>query len=199
MLAPVRSSLALLIWLWGPSASVFAQAPHAAAARFHHCHHRRGRRCHTPRASGRDDAPRGSAAAIPGPLDDRGRAAAGATIHVGRLASLRRGPLASRLTGAAPGPEGYRISTAPDSLVVAGADERGVLFGVGRLLRALEIAHERVAAARRRSTSPRRPSWRCVGISSATGPRPIPTTRGTSRNGNSTSATSPSSAPTRSS
>ena len=68
----------------------------------------------------------------------------GATIHVGRLASLRRGPLATRLNGAAPGPEGYRITTAPNSLVVAGADERGVLFGVGHVLRTLELSPGRV-------------------------------------------------------
>lgn len=39
----------------------------------------------------------------------------------------------------APGREGYRIASRPDGVVIAGADERGVLFGVGRLLRTLEL------------------------------------------------------------
>ena len=72
------------------------------------------------------------------------RAASGPPIHVGRLASLRRGPLAGRLSGTAPGAEGYRLVSDAGAVVVAGADERGVLFGVGRLLRALDIGHDKV-------------------------------------------------------
>jgi hypothetical protein len=44
----------------------------------------------------------------------------------------------------APGREGYHLVSAGDSVTVAGADERGVLFGVGRLLRALEMRPGRI-------------------------------------------------------
>lgn len=44
----------------------------------------------------------------------------------------------------APGREGYRIVTARDGVTITGADERGVLFGVGRLLRALDMRTGRV-------------------------------------------------------
>jgi hypothetical protein len=54
-----------------------------------------------------------------------------------------------------PGPaskaaEGYRVGTEPDrqSVVVAGNDPRGVLFGVGRLLRTLRITRGRVLLPR---------------------------------------------------
>ena len=144
MLAPVRSCLALLVWLWGVPALVHAQGP-------------------TPQSLdlttativvATDATPRERAAAtmLLEEVQRRSlarwvlgdRATSGPAIHVGRLASLRRGPLASRLGGAAPGAEGYRISTGPGGVVVAGADERGVLFGVGRLLRAMDIARETV-------------------------------------------------------
>jgi hypothetical protein len=66
-------------------------------------------------------------------------------IHVGRLAQLRKGPAASLLgTGAAPGAEGFRLRSSGDAVAIGGADERGVLFGVGRLLRALEMSPGRV-------------------------------------------------------
>jgi hypothetical protein len=144
MLAPVRSSVALLVWLWGFSAPVHAQAPTPPPLDF----------TTATIVVAADATPRERAAAtmLLEEVQRRSlarwtiadRPAAGAAIHVGRLASLRRGPLAARLNGAAPGPEGYRIATAPDSLVVAGADERGVLFGVGRLLRTLELSREHV-------------------------------------------------------
>ena len=43
----------------------------------------------------------------------------------------------SRATGSA---EGYRIQTTAHQVTVAGNDERGILFGIGRLLRELRIA-----------------------------------------------------------
>lgn len=44
----------------------------------------------------------------------------------------------------APGREGYHLVTTPNGVTIAGADERGVLFGVGRLLRALDMRRGRV-------------------------------------------------------
>lgn len=144
MLAPVRSSVALLTWLWGMSAPVHAQAPATQPLDL----------TTATIVVAADATPRERAAAtmLLEEVQRRSlarwtlaeRASAGPAIHVGRLPSLRRGALASRLTGAAPGAEGYRISSSRDGLVIAGADERGVLFGVGRVLRTLEIAHDRV-------------------------------------------------------
>jgi hypothetical protein len=58
------------------------------------------------------------------------------------------GPLAPRLTRdrEATRPEGYRIRSEADprSVLVVGQDARGVLFGVGRLLRELRMARGRV-------------------------------------------------------
>lgn len=147
MLAPVRSCLALLVCLLGMSTTVSAQGSSAQPLDF----------TTATIVVAADATPRERAAAtmLLEEVQRRSlarwtlgeRAQSGATIHVGRLASLRRGPLAARLNGAAPGPEGYRIATASNSIVVAGSDERGVLFGVGRLLRTLEIAHDRVRLA----------------------------------------------------
>lgn len=144
MLAPVRSRLALLVCLGGLPATALAQAPASQSLDL----------TASTIVVAADATPRERVAAtmLLEEVQRRSlarwtvadRASAGATIHVGRLASLRKGALASRLTGAAPGPEGYRITTAPGSVVIAGADERGVLFGVGRLLRAMEIGHDRV-------------------------------------------------------
>jgi hypothetical protein len=143
MSAPVRSTLALLGWLGLLSAPVSAQAPaqplDLSTATI----------VITADATPRE---RMAATVLLEEVQKRSlvrwtiadRAASGATVHVGRLASLRRGPLANRLGGQAPGAEGYRISTVPGSIVVAGTDDRGVLFGVGRLLRALEIHRDRV-------------------------------------------------------
>ena len=108
MLAPVRSCVALLAVFLGVSAPVFAQAPTSQPLDF----------TTATIVVAADATPRERAAAtmlleevqrrsrVHWTLSDR--AAAGATIHVGRLASLRRGPLSARLNGAAPGPEGYR-------------------------------------------------------------------------------------------
>jgi hypothetical protein len=43
-----------------------------------------------------------------------------------------------------PKPEGFQIITRADSVIIAGNDVRGVLFGVGRLLRALAYGREAV-------------------------------------------------------
>ena len=102
--------------------------------------------------------------------------------------------------------EGYWLRTIDDergrgapTVLVAGNDARGVLFGVGRLLR--DAAHEagQGGAARSDRAGLVRRGIRSAGISSATGPRPTPTTPGTCRSGSGTSATWPSSAPTPSS
>jgi hypothetical protein len=56
-------------------------------------------------------------------------------------------------------PEGYRIATAPSAVWVVGEDDRGVLYGVGKLLRSLEIRRESVVlpAQLSLSTSPHYP------------------------------------------
>ncbi len=144
MLAPVRRFFTFLVLAWGLSALAHAQAPALAPLDLSSA---------TIVVAGDATARERTAATMlleevgkrtRAPWTIAERAAAGPVIHVGRLASLRRGPLASRLAGPAPGAEGYRIATSPDGVVVAGADERGVLFGVGRLLRALEISRDRV-------------------------------------------------------
>lgn len=70
-------------------------------------------------------------------------------IYVGQRGALARAypPLAPALAaGAEPKPEGYQIvTTGPGTLVVAGNDARGVLFGAGRLLRALDYGRETVS------------------------------------------------------
>jgi hypothetical protein len=144
MLAPVRSFLALLLWVVALTSPVYAQATTTPPLDL----------SVSTIVVAADATPRERAAAtmlleevqrrslVRWTMADR--SSSGAAIHVGRLAGLRRGPLAARLNGPAPGAEGYRISTAPGSIVVAGADERGVLFGVGRLLRSLEMSRTRV-------------------------------------------------------
>ncbi|MCB1020216.1 MAG: hypothetical protein KDC27_09820, partial [Acidobacteria bacterium] len=52
-----------------------------------------------------------------------------------------------RVDTAVPGPEGYRIRTAGRRIEIAGTDKRGVLFGVGRLLRSLDWAPGRASLA----------------------------------------------------
>jgi hypothetical protein len=90
----------------------------------------------------------------------------GPTIVVGSAAAL--GPLAAHLSGgpddgaAADHPEGFRIWTQGQRypvVVVRGNDARGVLFGVGRLLRELRMDRDRVRlpAAFRIATAPRYP------------------------------------------
>jgi hypothetical protein len=84
-------------------------------------------------------------------------------IIVGQEAAFAdRGPeVRALLSGiAAPeGPEGYRLAADASGrvVIVAGNDERGVLYGVGRLLRELRMARGRVAlpAEVRAATAPR--------------------------------------------
>jgi hypothetical protein len=70
-------------------------------------------------------------------------------IAVGRSASLR--PLAAsrmdRLDGAPAGAEGFRVQAVDGGIIVAGNDERGVLFGVGWLLRNLRMERGRILEA----------------------------------------------------
>ncbi|MDA0204738.1 MAG: alpha-glucuronidase family glycosyl hydrolase [Acidobacteria bacterium] len=64
------------------------------------------------------------------------------TIAVGPIAKVRdyAGALAGEVTSAEqPGPEGYVLRTGDHAVVIAGADPRGVLYGVGHLLRKLEM------------------------------------------------------------
>lgn len=66
-------------------------------------------------------------------------------IELGTLARL--GQRAGADVGAgrpAPGREGYHLVSTSRGVTVRGADERGVLFGVGRLLRALDMRRNRV-------------------------------------------------------
>ena len=143
MFAPVRTSIALVAWMWGLAASVHAQSPAPALDL-----------TTSTIVVAADATPRERAAAtmLLEEVQRRSlarwtiadKAASGPVVHVGRLATLRKGALASRLQGPAPGAEGYRLTSSPAGVVVAGADERGVLFGVGRLLRAMDIGHERV-------------------------------------------------------
>lgn len=73
----------------------------------------------------------------------------GPTILVGSKESLAPIISQSRLAMMEPStsPEGYQIQVFPDAatIVVLGNDERGVLFGVGRLLRELRMGRGRVA------------------------------------------------------
>ena len=70
-------------------------------------------------------------------------------IAVGKESSLRGFPPATPLLKRLPKPggaEGYRIQAVENSaaILVVGNDERGVLFGVGRLLRELRMARGKV-------------------------------------------------------
>jgi len=85
-------------------------------------------------------------------------------IRVGRIGALPGGDPVSAAAGlATPGAEGFQI-TASDlgrtaQVTVAGTDERGVLFGVGRLLRELRLDRGAIglAPALRLSTTPQTP------------------------------------------
>ena len=85
------------------------------------------------------------------------------------------------------GAEGYQVrvrkETSAPAVFIIGNDARGVLFGVGRLLRELHMERGRRQHARMIWISPPPPSIRCAGISSATAPSAIPTTPGTCRLG----------------
>ena len=68
-------------------------------------------------------------------------------IALGPLAKVREfaGSFARNLSVAAkPGAEGYVIHTSDNAVVIGGADPRGVLFGVGHLLRRLEMRTARI-------------------------------------------------------
>ena len=54
--------------------------------------------------------------------------------------------LAAQLIPAAPGMDGYRVQSIGDSIVIAGNDARGTLFGAGWLLRRLRMERDTVAA-----------------------------------------------------
>jgi hypothetical protein len=70
-------------------------------------------------------------------------------IAVGQSGALR--PLAGarldRLAAAPPGAEGFRVQATGDGVIVAGNDERGVLFGVGWLLRHLRMERGQILEA----------------------------------------------------
>jgi hypothetical protein len=95
----------------------------------------------------------------PGLINARGVA----VIAVGPAAALDTlaGSDTDKLISATPGPEGYRLQTGSrqgiPAVYVVGNDERGVLFGVGGLLRALRMCRQRVSvpAPLQVSTAPR--------------------------------------------
>ena len=128
-------------------------------------------------------------------------------VAVGPVSKLAEfaGPFArdSKSFGSSSGAEGYRLclrkNDGQSAVFVIGDDARGVLFGVGRLLRELHMQRGSLTLADDLDIQPPRPSIRCAVINSATGPRRIPTTPGTCPFGSNTSATSPSSAATPSS
>jgi hypothetical protein len=71
-------------------------------------------------------------------------------IAVGPAASLEKfaGRFAAALAQEPPGkPEGFRLRSDAAGVVVAGNDERGVLFGIGYLLRQLRMARGRIELA----------------------------------------------------
>ncbi len=77
--------------------------------------------------------------------------AVGRDAHLGSFAGPHAGAIAREPRPA--GAEGFRIRTAepPDGaafVVITGVDERGVLFGVGRLLRELSLSRGRVVCPR---------------------------------------------------
>jgi hypothetical protein len=83
------------------------------------------------------------------PVETKAPGAGRAAIAVGRLGAVAGG--GPTLDGLAkPGGEGYQIAVAAAGeaprVVVAGADERGVLFGVGRLLRELRLERGTIGA-----------------------------------------------------
>jgi hypothetical protein len=66
-------------------------------------------------------------------------------VAVGRAAALRAPAGGLPQLAEPPGPEGYSLRVEGNRVWVTGADARGVLFGVGRLLRALRMGRGRVA------------------------------------------------------
>lgn len=96
------------------------------------------------------------------PVQTAWPAAGTPAIAVGQSAALRTlaGERMSRLDTAPQGAEGFRVQTIDDAVVVAGNDERGVLFGAGWLLRHLRMERGRVLEAAddlRIATAPKYP------------------------------------------
>ena len=85
-------------------------------------------------------------------------------IAVGPLAKAREfaGEFARDLASAdKPGAEGYVMRTGDNAVVIGGADPRGVLFGVGHLLRKLEMRagrHPPAASSQPEHNAPDRPA-----------------------------------------
>jgi hypothetical protein len=95
------------------------------------------------------------------PVETAWPSAGRAVISVGRIGTLPDGgPDSTTQKLATPGTEGFQIAVSTTgtavSVVVAGADERGVLFGVGRLLRELRLSRGAIGLAPglRLSTTP---------------------------------------------
>lgn len=81
-------------------------------------------------------------------------------IAVGTSASLAglAGPMSAAIKEAAPpGPEGYVLRATGNGVMVVGADPRGALFGVGRLLRELDLSRgsAKLAASFSIATAPK--------------------------------------------
>ena len=128
------------------------------------------------------------------------KAAAPAAVLVGSQEALKESrselPREFQLSGGQPtGPEGFRLQSlngpAGSVVTVSGADERGVLFGVGELLRKLRMAKQRVALPNSLDITSQ--NTNCVVTSWAIAPRPMPMTPGASPCGTSISAIWPSS------
>ena len=115
---------------------------------------RHPRRAIGPREQGRGDAGRGGGSKERGPLGSRDRPPGCDLLHRGGTGRRACGPLILDLrSGLAANPRraGRKaIGSVPRGrrgVVVAGNDRRGVLFGVGRLLRELRMARGRRAPA----------------------------------------------------
>ena len=116
----------------------------------------------------------------------------GVQILIGRESDLAAGNAAlGRELGALPptGTEGYKLLVAEDGkcVVVAGNDPRGVLYGVGRLLRSCELRNGSIHLRRQRFH--RLPSMRSGGMNCILRRGPsLPTKHGPRRTSNSMSA-----------
>ena len=96
------------------------------------------------------------------PISDRLPEAGRPAVVLGQRAALVRSfpTLAEKLAGEGDRrAEGYQIISAPGTVIVAGNDARGVLFGAGRLLRLLEFSRGGMALASdvNLATAPRYP------------------------------------------
>jgi hypothetical protein len=95
------------------------------------------------------------------PVETKWPGAGRAVIAIGRIGAMPEGSAAPAPAGlSTPGPEGYQLAVASSGtraqVAVAGADERGVLFGVGRLLRELRMDRAKlgIPSSLRVSTTP---------------------------------------------